>query len=212
MLPRPVRAAFGARRDAPDRWVVPAEATTRRTLARVDPTTLAAVIGAWLPDRDRPGRPGAAASTAGRSRSTARRCGAPTATTAGRSTCWPRWTTPPARCSPNATSTAPPAKSRAWSRCWPTWTWPAPWSLRMRCTPTPTPPSSWSPASRPTTCWSLSLNPPVLRALCGVPAGQEPVCGRTVLHPEAARSQRRNWPTKSTIFRASVRSGSRSGL
>jgi len=56
--PQPVRAALGARRDAPDRWVVPAEATIRRTLARVDPTALAAVIGAWLADRDRPGRPG----------------------------------------------------------------------------------------------------------------------------------------------------------
>jgi predicted transposase YbfD/YdcC len=56
--PQPVRAAFGARRDAPDRWVVPTEATIRRALARVDPTALAAVIGAWLADRDRPGRPG----------------------------------------------------------------------------------------------------------------------------------------------------------
>jgi predicted transposase YbfD/YdcC len=56
--PQPVRAAFGARRDAPDRWVVPTEATIRRTLARVDPTALAAVIGAWLADRDRPGRSG----------------------------------------------------------------------------------------------------------------------------------------------------------
>jgi predicted transposase YbfD/YdcC len=52
--PQPVRAALGARRDAPDRWVVPTEATIRRTLARVDPTALAAVIGAWLADRDRP--------------------------------------------------------------------------------------------------------------------------------------------------------------
>jgi len=55
--PQPVRAAFGARRDAPDRWGVPTEATIRRTLARVDPTALAAVIGAWLADCDRPGRP-----------------------------------------------------------------------------------------------------------------------------------------------------------
>ena len=54
--PQPVRAALGARRDAPDRWVGPAEATIRRTLARVDPTALAAVIGAWLADRDRPGQ------------------------------------------------------------------------------------------------------------------------------------------------------------
>jgi DDE_Tnp_1-associated/Transposase DDE domain len=54
--PQPVRAALSARRDAPDRWVVPAEATIRRTLARVDPDLLAAVLGAWLADRDRPGQ------------------------------------------------------------------------------------------------------------------------------------------------------------
>jgi predicted transposase YbfD/YdcC len=54
--PQPVRAALGARRDAPDRWVVPAEATIRRTLARVDPGLLAAVTGAWLADPDRPGQ------------------------------------------------------------------------------------------------------------------------------------------------------------
>jgi hypothetical protein len=52
--PQPVRAALGARRDTPDRWVVPAEATIRRALGRVDPTVLAAVIGAWLADRDHP--------------------------------------------------------------------------------------------------------------------------------------------------------------
>ena len=46
--PQPVRAAFGARRVAPDHWAVPTETTIRRTLARVDPTALAAVIGAWL--------------------------------------------------------------------------------------------------------------------------------------------------------------------
>jgi predicted transposase YbfD/YdcC len=51
-VPQPVRAALGARRDAPDRWVVPAETTIRRTLARVDPTALAAVLGTWLADRD----------------------------------------------------------------------------------------------------------------------------------------------------------------
>jgi hypothetical protein len=36
--------------------VVPAETTIRRTLAWVDPEALAAVIGAWLVDRDRPGQ------------------------------------------------------------------------------------------------------------------------------------------------------------
>src|SRR6266567_2851616 len=54
--PPPVRAALGGRRDAPDRWTVPCEATIRRTLARVDATALAAVLGAWLADRDRPAR------------------------------------------------------------------------------------------------------------------------------------------------------------
>jgi hypothetical protein len=39
--PQPIRAALGARRDAPDHWAVPAEATIRRTLARLDATALA---------------------------------------------------------------------------------------------------------------------------------------------------------------------------
>ena len=52
--PQPVRAALGARRDAPNHWVVPAEATIRRTLERLGPTALAAALGAWLADRDRP--------------------------------------------------------------------------------------------------------------------------------------------------------------
>jgi predicted transposase YbfD/YdcC len=51
-----VRAALGARRVGPNRWAVPAEATIRRTLARVDATALAAVIGAWLAGRDHPGQ------------------------------------------------------------------------------------------------------------------------------------------------------------
>jgi hypothetical protein len=55
--PQPARAALGTRRDAPDRWAVPAEATIRRTLALMDPTALAAVIGAWLADRERRGQP-----------------------------------------------------------------------------------------------------------------------------------------------------------
>jgi Transposase DDE domain len=49
-------AALGARRDAPDHWSVPAEATIRRTLGRLDPQALATAIGAWLADRDRAGR------------------------------------------------------------------------------------------------------------------------------------------------------------
>ena len=53
--PQPVRAALGARRDPrTGRWVwtVPAEATIRRTLARLDAEALAAAIGAWLAGRD----------------------------------------------------------------------------------------------------------------------------------------------------------------
>jgi predicted transposase YbfD/YdcC len=58
--PQPVRAALGARHDAPDHFAVPAEATIRRTLARLDADALAGAIGAWLADReqDRP-RPAA---------------------------------------------------------------------------------------------------------------------------------------------------------
>jgi predicted transposase YbfD/YdcC len=55
--PQPVRAALGTRCDPrTGRWVwaVPTETTIRRTLARVDPEALAAAIGAWLADRDRP--------------------------------------------------------------------------------------------------------------------------------------------------------------
>ena len=73
--PQPVRAALGARRDAPDRWVVPAEATIRRTLARVDSDLLAAVIGAWLADRDRPGQRRRAVAVDGKTLRGARRDG-----------------------------------------------------------------------------------------------------------------------------------------
>jgi predicted transposase YbfD/YdcC len=51
--PQPVRAALGARRDTPDHLAVPAEATIRRTLTRLDADALAGAIGAWLADQDR---------------------------------------------------------------------------------------------------------------------------------------------------------------
>jgi hypothetical protein len=55
--PQSIRAALGTRRDPfAGRWVVPTETTIRRTLARLDAEVLAAAIGAWLADRDRPGR------------------------------------------------------------------------------------------------------------------------------------------------------------
>jgi predicted transposase YbfD/YdcC len=49
--PQPVRAALGARRAAPEQFAVPAEATIRRALARLDADALAGAIGAWLVDR-----------------------------------------------------------------------------------------------------------------------------------------------------------------
>jgi predicted transposase YbfD/YdcC len=51
--PQPVRAALGARQQAPGHCGVPAEATIRRTLSRLDPDAVAGAIGAWLADRDR---------------------------------------------------------------------------------------------------------------------------------------------------------------
>jgi predicted transposase YbfD/YdcC len=54
--PQLVRAALGARRAAPEQFAVPAEATIRRALARLDADALAGAIGAWLADcqgRDR---------------------------------------------------------------------------------------------------------------------------------------------------------------
>jgi hypothetical protein len=48
--PQPVRAALGARRDVPDHYSVPAEATTRRILSRLDADAVATAIGAWLAD------------------------------------------------------------------------------------------------------------------------------------------------------------------
>jgi DDE_Tnp_1-associated len=75
--PQPIRAALGARRDAPDHFAVPAETTICRTLSRLDPDALAGAIGAWLVDRDRASMPAGAAG-GGPWPSTARRCAAPT--------------------------------------------------------------------------------------------------------------------------------------
>jgi DDE_Tnp_1-associated/Transposase DDE domain len=46
--PQPIRTALGARHHAPGHRSVPAEATIRRTLARLDADALAGAIGAWL--------------------------------------------------------------------------------------------------------------------------------------------------------------------
>jgi hypothetical protein len=54
--PQSVRAALGARCDAPGRFAVPSEATIRRALGRLDAQALADAVGAWLAERDRPSR------------------------------------------------------------------------------------------------------------------------------------------------------------
>jgi hypothetical protein len=79
--PQPVRAALGARRDAPNHFSVPAKATIRRALARPDADALAGVIGAWLADQDRPDQRRRAVAVDGKTLRGAR-CDA------ARSTCW----------------------------------------------------------------------------------------------------------------------------
>ena len=54
--PQEVRAALGARQQAPGCFGVPAEATIRRTLARLDADALAGMIGAWLADQQPQGQ------------------------------------------------------------------------------------------------------------------------------------------------------------
>jgi hypothetical protein len=81
---------------------VAAEATIRRTLACVNATALAAVIGAWLADRDRPAQQHRRRAVAVDGKTLR----VPNATTAGRSICWPRWTAPPRRPPPEPGNTA----------------------------------------------------------------------------------------------------------
>jgi predicted transposase YbfD/YdcC len=76
--PQPVRAALGTRRDPlTGRWAVPAETTIRRTLARLDAEALAAAIGQWLADRERPSQRRRAVAVDGKTLRGARRDGRP---------------------------------------------------------------------------------------------------------------------------------------
>jgi hypothetical protein len=107
--PQEVRAALGARHHAPGYFAVPAEATIRRTLTRLDADALAGAIGAWLADRERPGpavswRPAVAVD--GKTVRGARAA----SVTAARCTCSRPWTTPAVRCWPNARSAARPRR------------------------------------------------------------------------------------------------------
>jgi hypothetical protein len=55
--PQPIRAALGARHDPLAGFLVPTEATIRRTLGRLDAHALAAAVGDWLVARDRHDHP-----------------------------------------------------------------------------------------------------------------------------------------------------------
>ena len=97
------------------------------------PTALAAVIGAWLADRDRPGDP-ASSIDGGRSRSTARRCGAPRRRRPAGPPARSDGPCHPCRALPRHVDGAPGSPGPV--PRWATWTWLAPWSPPMRCTPT----------------------------------------------------------------------------
>jgi DDE_Tnp_1-associated len=121
--PQPVRAALSARQQANGCFAVSAEATIRRTLARLDADALAGAIGAWLADRKPQGLAASrrrAAAVDGKTLRGARG----EAATAARCTCWRRWTTPAARSWPNVRSAAPPRRSPRSPRCWRPWTLP----------------------------------------------------------------------------------------
>jgi hypothetical protein len=170
--PQPVRAALGARRDAPGHFAVPAEAAIRRTLARLDPEALAGAIGAWLTDYNRaaqpPRRPRAVAVD-GKTLRGARHDGRQVHLLA----CMDHASR--AVLAHNARSTAPPARSLACSHCWPTSTWPMRSSPPTRSRPTRRPPSSWSLTSRPTTCWSSRpTSPPCWTAAPACPGSACP--------------------------------------
>ena len=111
--PWPILAALGVRYDPLTRRChIPGEATIRRVLARVDGDAVDAAVGACWPTGC------ARCVTAVCSRWTARGCGA-RPVTATRCTCWQRWTTMTAPCSPNAKSTARRVKCPPSSRYWP---------------------------------------------------------------------------------------------
>jgi hypothetical protein len=154
---QPVRAALGARRDAPDHWAVPAEATIRRTLGRLDAHALVAAVGAWLAARDHHDR--AAPDHRQRPRQLPMavdgktlRGAHPLTVTAARCTCWRRWSMPAARCWPNVRSAARPRRSVAFGRCRPDRTSTARSSRRTRSTPTLTPPELLVTGKQATTC------------------------------------------------------------
>ncbi len=125
--PPQVLAALGVRRDPlTRRFVPPDEATIHRVLEAVDADRLDAAVGSWLDARlhaagQAAGHGGAAD---GRSRWTARRCGAPVtpAPAASRCTCWPPSISAVVLCSARSGWTARPTRSPGSRRCSSRWT------------------------------------------------------------------------------------------
>jgi hypothetical protein len=102
-------------------------ATSRRTRRPCAGRSARSTLTSWTGcsaagSPSRPTQPPATAVTSSyrRSRSTARRCAAPEAPTAGRCSYWPRCSTVRAPSSRNAKSTTPPTRSPSSARCWTT--------------------------------------------------------------------------------------------
>jgi len=95
----------------------------------------------------------------GRSRWTARRCGAPVmpAPAASRHACWLPSISAVVLCPARSGWTARPTRSPGSRRCPGRWTWPGASSPPTRCTPSASTPSSLSRKSRRTTSWSSSM-------------------------------------------------------
>jgi DDE_Tnp_1-associated len=190
--PQPIRAALGAGRDAPDHFAVPAEATIRRTLSRLDAAALAAAVGAWLTDRERPG-PAVGrrrAVVVGRRRAVAvgrRRAvavdgktlrGARGAGADGRQAHLLACMDHTSRAVlANARLPARPRRSPPSPRCWRPWTWLGWWSPPTPSRPTPRPPSSWWASNAPTTCSSSRPTSPAAGALPAPALASRPGAG-----------------------------------
>jgi hypothetical protein len=143
--PQPVRAALGAHHHAPGHCSVPAEATSRRPLARLAADALAAAVGAWLADRERSGPAVSrrrAVAVDGKTLRGARGPGGD-----GRPVHLLAAMDHQSRAvllTQRQVGGAPGRCPRS-PRCWRPWTWPVWWSPPTRSRPAPTPPSSRSP-------------------------------------------------------------------
>lgn len=161
--PQPVRAALGARRDVPGHFAVPAEATIRRTLSRLDPDALAVAVGAWLADRDRgPGPAGAGRRRAVAVHGKTLRGAHPPDGDGRPVQLLAAMTTPAARCWPNTKSAARPARCPLSPRCWPHWTSPTSWSPPTPSRPTPRPPGFLVTSKQAHDLFVVKANQPTL--------------------------------------------------